>query len=302
VTLPRNIVPASTYIISRRTSERRFFLRPDQTVNQVMAYCCARAARKHDISLHSLDVLSNHEHCVLTDNQGLLPEFLHDYHHHSACCLNEYYDRQENLWDNSQTSIVRLVTNTAVINQICYAQINTVKAALVRYRDQWPGIHFGPKNWLSEPTVIKRPELFFNASDDGLEQVEIDFSIPQMLLDGRLPIEIVRELNRFIDDQERAVRRDIIQQGRSFWGPKKVLQIRSFDRPKSKAPKGKLNPRVAASDPEQLKEAIKQDKIFLQEHRTNRLLWQQSLEHCMPQGTFWLRYHSNAVCAPFDPG
>ena len=46
MTLPRQVVPGRDYMITRRCSERRFFLRPDDDTNDAF-YCFYFQAMKH---------------------------------------------------------------------------------------------------------------------------------------------------------------------------------------------------------------------------------------------------------------
>jgi len=46
MSLPRAIVPGRRYMITRRCSERRFFMRPDRETNNAFVYCLALAARE----------------------------------------------------------------------------------------------------------------------------------------------------------------------------------------------------------------------------------------------------------------
>ena len=43
MSLPRAIIPGRCYLITRRCSERRFFLRPDRETNNAFVYCMALA-------------------------------------------------------------------------------------------------------------------------------------------------------------------------------------------------------------------------------------------------------------------
>jgi REP element-mobilizing transposase RayT len=80
MSLPRAIVPGRRYMITRRCSERRFFMRPDRETNNAFIYCLALAARKAGISIVCVGTLSNHYHAVLVDNHGRLPQFLEHFH------------------------------------------------------------------------------------------------------------------------------------------------------------------------------------------------------------------------------
>jgi putative transposase len=57
MTMPREIVPGATYLLSRRTSQRCFLLRPDPFVTQAFLYCLAYAATTFGIDVHAFVVL-----------------------------------------------------------------------------------------------------------------------------------------------------------------------------------------------------------------------------------------------------
>ena len=54
MSLPRAIVPGRRYMITRRCSERRFFMRPGRETNNAFIYCLALAARKTGRGTRSL--------------------------------------------------------------------------------------------------------------------------------------------------------------------------------------------------------------------------------------------------------
>ena len=59
MTLPRQVLPHQTYLVTRRCIGRRFLLRPDDALNNVFVYCLGLAARKYGVQLHALSVMSN---------------------------------------------------------------------------------------------------------------------------------------------------------------------------------------------------------------------------------------------------
>ncbi|RMH42670.1 MAG: hypothetical protein D6689_07445, partial [Deltaproteobacteria bacterium] len=82
MSVPRQVLPGSTYLVTRRCTQRQFWLKPTKLTNQIVAYCVAYAATITGVELHALCVLSNHWHAVLTDPEGRLPEFMHWAHKH----------------------------------------------------------------------------------------------------------------------------------------------------------------------------------------------------------------------------
>ena len=49
MTLPRQYLSGSTYMITRRISERRFFLRPDPFVEQAFGYLLAVLTKRYKV-------------------------------------------------------------------------------------------------------------------------------------------------------------------------------------------------------------------------------------------------------------
>ena len=64
MTAPRSIVPGHTYLLTRRCSERRFFLRPDERTTGIFLYCLAEAAERFGIRVLAWMAMSNHYHAV----------------------------------------------------------------------------------------------------------------------------------------------------------------------------------------------------------------------------------------------
>src|SRR6185295_18352497 len=75
MSLPRAVVPGRTYMITRRCSERRFFLRPDRETNNAFIYCLAVAAQKYGVKVIFTATMSNHHHTGVVDLEGNLPDF-----------------------------------------------------------------------------------------------------------------------------------------------------------------------------------------------------------------------------------
>jgi len=73
MTLPRQNVPGTTYLVTRRCSEPRFFLWPSKVTDETFRYVLAIAARRHGIRVHAYCVLSNHFQLVVTDPDAKLP-------------------------------------------------------------------------------------------------------------------------------------------------------------------------------------------------------------------------------------
>jgi REP element-mobilizing transposase RayT len=101
-------IPGATYLVTRTTVMSLFLLTPSETVNQIMKYCMAWAARGRGILIHAVSVESNHFHMVVTDTQGRLSDFMQELNRSAARCLLAYYRerfpkrRLESVWSTAQ--------------------------------------------------------------------------------------------------------------------------------------------------------------------------------------------------------
>ncbi len=104
MTWPRRVVPGTTYLLTRRCTERRYLLVPRGVSPKLVGYCIALAAARHGVVLHAVMVMSNHWHAVLTDSDGYVTEFARDVHALIARSLNAHYGRWESFWSSQRLS------------------------------------------------------------------------------------------------------------------------------------------------------------------------------------------------------
>lgn len=57
MTAPRQVLPGTTYLVTRRCAQRQFFLRPSKTTNDSFLYLLAVAAQRFEIQVHAFCVL-----------------------------------------------------------------------------------------------------------------------------------------------------------------------------------------------------------------------------------------------------
>jgi len=50
----------TSYLITRNTSERRYFLRPTKELRDAILYCIADAQARHPVAIHAFCAMSNH--------------------------------------------------------------------------------------------------------------------------------------------------------------------------------------------------------------------------------------------------
>src|SRR5512147_1939816 len=145
MTAPRRVLPQAISFVTRRCSERRFFLKPSKVVNDTILYILAVAAQRYGILLHAFCVLSNHLHYVVTDPHARLPAFEQYVDALVARSVNALRGHWESFWAPGSYSSVTLTSSEDVIAKIAYVLANPVAAGLVRRGREWPGVRSAPE-------------------------------------------------------------------------------------------------------------------------------------------------------------
>src|SRR6266498_3729775 len=163
MTPPRRVLPGNTSLVTRRCSERRFFVRPCRVRNELFLYVLAVAARRHGVLVHAFCVLSNHCHLVVTDQNGCLPAFMQYLDSLVARAVNASLGRFEGFWSSDASySAVEPLDSGDVVAKTAYVLANPVAAGLVRRGSEWPGLWTAPAEVGCATLVAPRPKRFFN--------------------------------------------------------------------------------------------------------------------------------------------
>jgi len=282
---------------TRRVSERRFFLRPDKVVNNIIEYCIALAAKKARVLLHSLVVLANHYHLEATDPSGNLPDFLREANRMIAQCLNRYWGRDEALWSSDKPSVVSPMDDSSMLEKLIYITLNPVRAGLVSDYRQWPGVLYTARDWFKKPKKVKRPEYFFDATNTEDSEVQLSF-VPFPSLANKELAEAYQTIEQAILEQQRAFRAEFEQTGRTFMGIKRVVKVKPSDRPTTGEPTNKLSPCLSASDARVMKKAKQRLKYFRCAYREALSKLRAGIEAIFPYGTYWYCRFLKVACEP----
>jgi REP element-mobilizing transposase RayT len=295
VTAPRQILRGTTYLVTRRCSERRFLLRPSKLSNEIFAYVLAVASRRFNVQVHAFCVLSNHAHLVVTDPDARLPEFEQYLHGLVARATNASLGRWESFWAPSSYSAVALTSREDVVAKTAYVLANPVSSRLVRRGCDWPGLWSAPELIGGPAIVAARPSTFFSASG----------SMPGVAELALLPppgFESADEFRRLVVDalaaEEEKARRAAAASGRGFLGVAAVLAQNPFARPAPDEPRRGLSPRVAARDKWKRIEALTRLAAFIDRYRAalgERRSWNPGA--IFPAGTYLMRVAHGVPCA-----
>jgi putative transposase len=231
---------------------------------------------------------SNHNHTIVVDTNGRMPEFLEWFHKMLAKHQNALRGRWENFWASEAASIVELVGPEDILSEMTYALTNPVKDGLIDRADQWPG---ASSLWasLNERSVsARRPSRFFRK--DGTLPESITLEVQQPPGFGNLdPAEWRALLAERIRAVETAAREQRRVDGRRVRGRAEVLRQRPTDRPQSHEARRQMNPRIASVNKWARIEAIQRNKAFLAAYRAAREPWKMGTQAIFPAGTYWLR-------------
>lgn len=175
---PRPVLPGRVYLITRRCSERRFFMRPDWPTTEAFRYCLLVAAARFGIELVGFLANINNWQGVILDRFGRYPEFLHLFHLLFAKHQNALRRRRENFWSSEQTSVVELLDGDTIADKIAYVLATPAKDHFVESATSWPGA--SSLAALRDRTMIRanRPSVYFPENSTMPKSISVALSPP----------------------------------------------------------------------------------------------------------------------------
>ena len=303
MTRPRIVDPGATLAVSRRTTRRHFLLHPDDAreMEQIYWYCLAHAAKLHGVLVHAACLMSTHAHEVITDVRGVYPKFLETFHRNLALCTKALRGWPEEVFNKRSSGVHALLTPDAIIESIAYLIANPVAAGAVRYAKDWPGAQTLPAHVGTRVIRVTRPEHYFDPdTPEWPEELELRLEMPVALqLDYGSELARERIAERVRDKQHQAWN-EAKRSGRSFVGPRRVLNVAHTKRAKSYEMFGSLNPRFAAAGHRgAATEAVKRLRAFQAQYQHALAKWTTGdRSACFPAGTWWMRVCHGARCGP----
>lgn len=297
MTTPRQVLAGATYLVTRRCSERRLFLRPSEQVNAIFRYVLAIAAERYGVEVHAYCVLSNHFHLVVTDPQARLPDFHRYLDGLVARATNAALGRWESFWDPKSYSAVRLEDAATIFEKLVYVLVNPVAAGLVRRGSEWPGLWSGPELIGGEAAEVARPEKFFRKKGVLPAVARLRLQRPPGFESDEA---FVERLKRRVREEEDAAAARHRKEGRSFLTAARALAQRPTSRPAQGEPRRRLNPRIACRDPEARIGALERLRAFVRAYREALAAWREGVRDALfPEGTWLMRVRHSARCAAF---
>jgi REP element-mobilizing transposase RayT len=298
MTAPRQVLAGTTYLVTRRCSQRQFLLRPSKVTNQTLGYLLAVAASRYHVEVHAFCVMSNHLHLVVTDPDASLPAFSQFFDSLVARSMNAVLARWEHFWAPTSYSAVALQDPADVVDKSAYLLANPVAAGLVRRGRMWPGLWSAPEQVGAGPLEFHRPVRFFRqkGATSLPERASLSLVVPPGF---DSPQQFRRALRDALQAREEAAAVDLAAQHRGFLGVHRVLAQPPCGRPPRAEPRRGLNPRLACRDKWRRIQALGQLVEFLRDYRCALQSWRAGSDHVLfPAGTYLMRLLHRAHCLP----
>jgi REP element-mobilizing transposase RayT len=284
MTRPRQVLPGQFHLITRRCTQRQFLLRPDDEINNAIAYCLANASKSFEIDVLLTTVESNHHHTVIFDRDGRFPEFIEHFHKMVAKCVNFRRGRRENLWASGPACVTRLLDYETVLAKLAYTAGNPVKDLLVERATQWPGLNGYRQLINRKPLRTHRPRFFFRDDGSWPEELTLTFVIPHELGETNAVIAELKELVTALEEETRQLRR---KNGARVLGRKSILQQLWRSSPDTIEAPRRLRPQFAGRRAT-LETALVEYLEFLVAYRDALEEWRKGNACTFPEGTYWL--------------
>jgi REP element-mobilizing transposase RayT len=294
MTLPRQVLPNHTYLVTRRCIGRRFLLRPDDALNKAFVYCLGLGARKYGVQVHALSAMSNHYHLVLTDVDGVLPDFMAWLNRQLAKCIKRLRGWDEVVWEPNVTySAVELSGPTELLDKVAYVLLNPVSAGLVRSPGRWPGALSTLETLVNGTMHAKHPRIWFK--DSAPKEVSITLTMPPCFSDRR---GYFQALGALLTSRLSHIRTELRREGRTFLGRTRVRKTIVTDKPSTKKPRFGRNPTFSALTREAWRAAVQKLRAFRLAYREAYRAWRAgSRDVAFPAGTWWVVRRAGAATA-----
>jgi putative transposase len=288
-------------MISRRCSERRFFLRPEDETNNAFIYCLALAAIRAGVEGLFVVAMSNHYHAGIHDPDGNFPIFCEHFHALLARCLNTRLGRFDSFWSSEPTSVVRLLEAKDVLDKMVYAYANPAAADLVETIEEWPGVSSFQAALTAGQLTASRPTFFFRSETKDPKDKLPDFVTlpivrPRAFAD-QTQVEWTGLLSERVREAESQHRVRRVAAGKTVLGRAAILAQDPFDCPQGVAPRFGISPRIACKSKWTRIEALQRCKEFLGNYARAIRAWMLGAKEVVfPAGTYWMRRFAHVAC------
>ena len=295
MSLPRCVLKGTTYLVTRRCLGRRFLLRPDPALRSLFRYCLARAVEEHGIELHAVSVMSNHYHLVLTDQRGVLPDFMRTLNRGVAMGVKRLRDWDEVVWEpNVPYSAVALEGPQEVLDKVAYTLLNPVSAGLVRRPEHFPGLVSTLERLRKGKLEAERPTVWFKKT--APKRATLRFCAPASFPDRTAYLDALKTL---LQCRLRTLWVDHRRRGLGYVGASAVIRTPATARPKTRKTRFGRSPTFSALTRARWTRALERLRSFRRAYRAAYETWRSGERDVVfPRGSWWVVRFGGAQAAP----
>jgi hypothetical protein len=193
-------------------------------------------------------------------------------------------------WDPEQTSVVRLLTEQAVIEKLAYVMANPVKAGLVRHARDWPGVTVLPHELGRRVWNLERPKAYFNPKNRKWpDTIELSLTLPASLKRTYGADALREAVEEELGRQEQLAHQELKKRGSRVLGAGRILRLSPYRRATSFELLRDRNPTFAVGRGQKkvFFEAVAELRAFRHVYRQALEQWRAGVRSAVfPQGTW----------------
>ena len=223
MTEPRQILPQTTYMVTRHVShDRELFDYECEKIKKVFMYCLAYAASKTEVQLHSFCVVPSSYFAVVSDPNAELPKFMHLLNRNVAMAVKVIANAKHAVFASGSYDSDVLEEEPEVVDAI----VETLRAPLsiVGNLSDWTGLWLSPQEE-GQRIKVERPNEYFSKNGQMPAELELVLTPPPCCAHWS-PADFERELAARLEpeegpsqesEQERETRRQMLARRIARW-------------------------------------------------------------------------------------
>ena len=223
--------PKNLHLVTVRTEEARYYLRPSKDIKRIVAGVLARYQEILGITIYAFVIMSNHMHLLLDDPNANLDEFMENVDKEIARRVNFKLQRRGKFWSRRYRD--QAVTNEKdLLEAYLYIITNPVKHGAVRHPSLWPG--FSSYEQILSGKSTYHCFKHYSAKDDEEKETWHELKVSPLPLFKELSTsERQATILKLIEERTAKLVDKRTENGQGFMGPEAVKQVDPFDTPKN---------------------------------------------------------------------
>ena len=178
MTEPRQILPGTTYMVSRRTSHKRKLFDPgSEKIKEIFLYCFAFAVHQTGVELHAFSILPDGYFAVVSDPKAKLPKFMHLLNRNVAMAVNALRGTNENVFASGKYPADDMEDESEVVDAVVETMHSPVKMKHTRSLRRWNGLWSKAGN-IGKKIKVKRPKTYFSKNGKMPAKLELVITPP----------------------------------------------------------------------------------------------------------------------------